>query len=771
VDWEYFYSIGSSTLIPPDQVRAPEEALKRVFGFGPWLWQQWAALQMESFTRFQADHERDFTNANFVKIARDLWEYWVTHKSNRDFRALYESIDVDNPDKDEGFIEKASVRLDGKDKVRKPVGCADKLTDHILSPFRVMDDIAKNKDGKYTLVGDVSLFTYVSFLGSGWITALVTLSIQFAVPGILLYSAMSDANNGASSGPSRFPSIQSPPVGNTTWQTFCSNDGYILGRLMNVVVLLLYTIRVLPNLLYELYSTSGEDDTGSSKMDEVRRQVFEAGDDTLFMQIGYKLDVYANSVYVVILMSIMLFILFITDDIFSIILNALALEFVAGLDEELCSGDWYDPGGRYITAGAGEIMLRMVLQLEWMENPEKMREAFDISNDAWARAMCLASGALKNEVGEPITEADYDAAWAAHKNETVEKSSALYKLGKKIYSNYSTYLDMGLYDPREGRRAIRDLNLMGKEGRFTAMSASYAVHSNNKAAIWQFKEVCEQFGVVDRILVALGLIDYGIYNRFHDYTVWNRWTKILFTCATPVKGEYNSSMLLASNRAHALEITKRRKEQEAKAPKGPKETASVSTRGLSAIASSVTVVGKSMKSIGLAEGAKEWITLVRGGKVDTGFLNFDKEDFDLTPIQRFMELLKDKVLLKGLAKGVGIAVRRGEYHEIPFRVLDGLIEWFSTVYQLSFGFVIAFFAYLVLAWCVARARARFCDATDHVTVIEHRRARARVEWGGGGVARVCQKRKPTSGNDHGAMDLPSSHTERRTGSINVYARW
>jgi len=331
IEYEYFYSIGSSTLVDPNTVRASEEALKRVFGFGPWVWQQWACLQLETFTRFQEGHDRDFANANFNMVAKDLWDYWLNHDKNKEFKKIYDDVDLVK-----GFYEEGRYDDKGELRIRKPQGCADKLDVHILSPFRIMDEIAKNKGGKYTLVDDVSIFTYVSFMGSGWGIVIATLAIQFVVPGILLLAAMTQYPGGQRRFPQAFV---------TTWELFCDDNGNILGRLMNVIVLILYTVRVLPSLLYEMYSSSGEDDTGSSKMDEVRRQVFESGDDTLFMQLGYKLDIYANSVYMCVLMTLMLFILFITDDIFSIILNALALEFVASLDEEISKAEWFDERG------------------------------------------------------------------------------------------------------------------------------------------------------------------------------------------------------------------------------------------------------------------------------------------------------------------------------------------------------------------------------------------------------------------------------------------
>jgi hypothetical protein len=86
-----------------------------------------------------------------------------------------------------------------------------------------------------------------------------------------------------------------------------------------------------------------------------------------------------------------------------------------------------------------------------------------------------------------------------------------------------------------------------------------------------------------------------------------------------------------------------------------------------------------------------------GGARSDDFLNFDSEDLDGTPMERFVDLIVDKLLLKGLTKSVGTAVRRGDYQEIPLRVVDGIIDWISYVYQLSYTFVLLLFAYLIIA--------------------------------------------------------------------------
>ena len=74
----------------------------------------------------------------------------------------------------------------------------------------------------------------------------------------------------------------------------------------------------------------------------------------------------------------MLFILFLTNSTVNVILNALAIQFVSDFDEELSCNEWFDPGRRYLKAGAMEILLRGELLLEPLVFPELLCKMFDI---------------------------------------------------------------------------------------------------------------------------------------------------------------------------------------------------------------------------------------------------------------------------------------------------------------------------------------------------------------------------------------------------------
>ena len=233
-DYEYFYNIGSVSLIEPRKVRAPEEGLKLVYGFRPWVWQQWATLQLEVNTRFCQDHDMDFTSVSFRKSAKDLWDYWFNHRNNVDFKEHVLRVEEKYP------------------------GSQAKLLAHILSPFVLMDEVSKNKE-RWSLHGKVNVFMYISILGSGFITCLVTLFIQFTVPTLLLQAAI----DGSPGNPQFSFNDGTDDPHPEVWGLFCSA---LQGRIVNIIVLLLYVVRVLPTLMFEFFSSGG---TADDRVNEI----------------------------------------------------------------------------------------------------------------------------------------------------------------------------------------------------------------------------------------------------------------------------------------------------------------------------------------------------------------------------------------------------------------------------------------------------------------------------------------------------------------------
>jgi len=161
---------------------------------------------------------------------------------------------------------------------------------------------------------------------------------------------------------------------------------------------------------------------------------------------------------------------------------------------------------------------------------------------------------------------------------------------------------------------------------------------------------------MDQLFVKLGLVKSGMFMRYTEYCVWNRWSKIMFACKTPVLGTYNQSTLLASHNKHQLDIAEKAKGALAHSKNGKvKDEGSQTSKSLNAaisVASGITAGAG--KGLGEAAGVVgDWVTLIKGSNVNTNFLNFDTADFTKTPMERFGDLLKDKLLLKGLFRSVG----------------------------------------------------------------------------------------------------------------------
>lgn len=130
---------------------------------------------------------------SFRTEAKDLWDWWYAHPKNSEFKDHVEKVENEYP------------------------GSKDKLFFHMMTPFSLMDEISK--DESWDLSDSVNIYMYVSFLGSGFTTALICLAIQFIVPTLLVQSAISHS--------SRF---ESDPL---TWDGFCNDSGSRTGLIMN----------------------------------------------------------------------------------------------------------------------------------------------------------------------------------------------------------------------------------------------------------------------------------------------------------------------------------------------------------------------------------------------------------------------------------------------------------------------------------------------------------------------------------------------------------
>jgi hypothetical protein len=80
--------------------------------------------------------------------------------------------------------------------------------------------------------------------------------------------------------------------------------------------------------MYSILNTAGNVDTTYSRVNSMRKVVWDQGDDSFLQQLGYKTEMYMNTAYICLIYSFTLFILFNTKDPLDIVLNALAIEFI-----------------------------------------------------------------------------------------------------------------------------------------------------------------------------------------------------------------------------------------------------------------------------------------------------------------------------------------------------------------------------------------------------------------------------------------------------------
>jgi len=82
---------------------------------------------------------------------------------------------------------------------------------------------------------------------------------------------------------------------------------------MNLLVIIVYALRVAPTVFDEFFQTVGEGDTPASRLNSLRVILWNQGIDGTERQVGYKIERYMKSIYPVFINLLMLFVLFLTD--------------------------------------------------------------------------------------------------------------------------------------------------------------------------------------------------------------------------------------------------------------------------------------------------------------------------------------------------------------------------------------------------------------------------------------------------------------------------
>jgi hypothetical protein len=337
--WKFTYNAGLRRKIKEIDLRSPEAGLKLIFGCRPWVWQQWAILKVEEMLRFQPGHQNDFATKDIQKFAADLWEQWLNHPANLEFKELF----YDDRIGDKGRTV---------------------LVDHIQKPFELIDRIGEeNDDWDFAKDDNINVFTYVSLLGSGISIPTLVLFVQLAIPLLLIVDTLYDESR-------------------------CMNGDQLTNvrtKFMAIIIFVYYMYTVVPDTYSNFFNIIGAADTVFSRLLSLRRKVWTQGDDTLLQMIGFKLDIYMNTSYQSVLMMLNIYIILFTEDAIEVVLNALAFIFIARIDEDLAQTDWYDPDKRWLTAGSIEAAMQGVIRLRVLSSTTLFSQHFDIHEELLLR--------------------------------------------------------------------------------------------------------------------------------------------------------------------------------------------------------------------------------------------------------------------------------------------------------------------------------------------------------------------------------------------------
>lgn len=467
--YEKLYKVGGDKLRSAETVRATEQALQRIFGQRPWVFQQWAMLGLERQVRFQEDHEDDFEEVDCQQYVVDKWLWWLKHPDNEEFRKLFESYN----DAQQEALE----------------AC-------IFTPFELLDNITES-DSWHFEDDDISIFTYTSILGSGNLLALGASALQFVIPTILVLNALEESPRFEFSEANDYSLVVNE-------DKICAGESKLNGKAIIFSVLIMYVTTVVPEVLLRFYRTVGDAATSYSRLSSLRQMVWRQQDDTIVQKMGYKMDMYMNAGYPALLYVCMLFILFNTDNVLDILLNALAVEFVQQIDEQIAASGWYDPDNRWISAGAWSLAAQATVRLRVLEDPAAFCAKYDINPEDYVDA-------LKPELADE------------------PKASKLRAFPYLSLSNPARALKDDV-NPRYWSNQDEAVKIE---------CANYARKNKNEEALRQFEKQTVNFSLYDQFVTDI--LPYtqstGIFDQFKRFRTWGMWEEVLFLPPVPTRIE------------------------------------------------------------------------------------------------------------------------------------------------------------------------------------------------------------------------------------------
>lgn len=256
----------------------------------------------------------------------------------------------------------------------------------------------------------------------------------------------------------------------------------ILAKLMSLAVFVYYSFSVIPDTYSNFFNVAGSADTTYSRLLSLRRQLWLQGEDTLLQMIGYRLDMYLSTSYVIVLSMLNIFVILYEESAIEIVLNALAFAFIARIDEDLVQSNWYDPDRRWCTAGAINLVMQTSLKLRWLSSTALFSEHFQVPEEKLLEACGGDSSFLCNA--------------------TVAKEDST------------------------------NLTFMTNAEKMKYMCAVTAERHGNINALNEYRKPRVYFGMIEKLIGKyIGLRP--IFERFTAFRTWSRWQKVLFLSPVP----------------------------------------------------------------------------------------------------------------------------------------------------------------------------------------------------------------------------------------------
>uniref|UniRef100_A0A7S2KDI7 Uncharacterized protein n=1 Tax=Leptocylindrus danicus TaxID=163516 RepID=A0A7S2KDI7_9STRA len=219
----------------------------------------------------------------------------------------------------------------------------------------------------------------------------------------------------------------------------------------------------------------------------IRKSIHGKFHDRFMQRFFYVADLFMNTAYVNILYYINLTNIMQAATPLEAILNALALEYLFQIDEELGSSAWWDPDRRWIRAGSVEIILQNSIERDILKSPALFAQKYNIP------------------VSDLIECCDGDL---------------------KLFHNFV-----------QAVKDAKDVTLMTRDEILYERCRLLSVKKNNRRAMDNFDKQVTFFGgyPIERSRISPGKNDHahGLFNNYRSYRTWSRWSSILYLSPVP----------------------------------------------------------------------------------------------------------------------------------------------------------------------------------------------------------------------------------------------